>query len=127
MERQAGRADRTYASVNVVRIRRGRASVAGPVLGLLLGGCGVFGIAAPQCDGVSAALCEAAHTEAEMHGLFLQQGERVVSWTVRPSAAKACPGVGPALADVQFKVEPAGSVTVTVAETPNGALAVCTY
>ena len=97
-------------------------------VGVALGGCGVFGTVAPQCDGVAAALCEAAHTEAETHGLFLKPGEHVVSWTVRPSAATTCPGLGTARADVVFKIEaPAGSVTVTVAETPSGALAACTY
>jgi hypothetical protein len=102
--------------------------LAGLALAVLLVGCGVSDAARPACDGVSEALCHAAHTVAEMHGLFLQPGQHVVSWTVRPSAAKACAETGPARADVKFKIDPPpGFVTVTVAETSNGALAVCLY
>jgi hypothetical protein len=80
-----------------------------------------------DCGGVSRVRCEAAVSAAQL-GLFPAPGQVVVSWRVVPTAVVVCDGVIQPKLDVTFALRnPAGSITVTIGELPNGELAACSY
>lgn len=80
-----------------------------------------------DCDGLAIGLCQAAVSEAQSFGLFLQPGETVVRWRARPAAGGEWPGCGNRVAAVTFEIAPSGEAAVTIGQLPSGRLAVCTY
>jgi hypothetical protein len=91
-------------------------------------GCSLLPDPTGVCDGVGDTLCAAAYAEAETRGLFLEAGQQVVSWRVRPTAAEDCPGGVDPLVDVVFELRnPTASVTISVGQLSNRTLAVCSY
>lgn len=92
-------------------------------------GCSFLSGPTGDCDRVEGTLCAAAQAEAETSGLFLEAGQQVVSWRVRPTAAASCPGGMEPLVDVVFELRnPTASVTISVGQlSDRSTLAVCTY
>lgn len=87
--------------------------------------------AAPEgsilCLGLARDVCEFAVERAEETGLSLQQGESVVSRTVRKTKVVMCDGILEPLFDVTFEIAPSGMIVVTVGKLPDGRLFACTY
>lgn len=81
-----------------------------------------------SCEDVPTADCEAAHEEARTHGLFLNDGDRVIAALVRPAEARFCNGGDDPFADVSFTLAGRSApLVVSVGRTAAGSLVVCTY
>ena len=80
-----------------------------------------------SCEGLPGAQCVGAVLVAQT-GLFLQPGERVVHWRVSKTVVVTCDGIIQPKFDVLFTIaDPAGSISVTVGQYPEGTWAACTY
>jgi hypothetical protein len=94
----------------------------------MLAGCTLLPRPDLACEGVPAAVCEAAYEEAVSHGLFLNDTEEVVHAVVRPTRASTCNQGDEPILDVSFDIKGRSEpVTVTIAQSRVGRPVVCTY
>lgn len=108
-------------------MRATQAATVATTAAMFLVGCGL--LRAPlTCEGVPTAECQAAHREAISNGPFLEEAGRVLAATVRPTQYRLCNQGDDPRFDVSFELSGhAEPVVVTVGESANGRLAVCTW